>query len=58
MRPVTAANFRWPFFIAELNHPRRMETIADGLAKRGRTGAEIDQILGGNWYRLFRQTIG
>jgi membrane dipeptidase len=58
LRPVTAATFRWPFFIAELNHPRRMETIADGLARRGRTSAEIDKILGGNWYRLFRETIG
>ena len=58
LRPVTAATFRWPFFIAELNHPRRMETIADGLARRGRSGAEIDKILGGNWYRLLRETIG
>ncbi|MBI2074126.1 MAG: membrane dipeptidase [Gemmatimonadetes bacterium] len=58
LRPVTAATFRWPFFLSELNHPRRMETIADGLARRGRTSAEIDKILGGNWYRLLRQTIG
>lgn len=58
LRPVTAATFRWPFFIAELNHPRRMETIADALARRGRTGAEIDKLLGGNFYRLFRETIG
>ncbi|OGU06381.1 MAG: hypothetical protein A2W29_10745, partial [Gemmatimonadetes bacterium RBG_16_66_8] len=57
LRPVTAATFRWPFFISELNHPRRMETIADGLTKRGRTSAEIDRILGGNWYRLFRETM-
>lgn len=58
LRPVTAATFRWPFFIAELNHPRRMETIADALARRGRGSAEIDKVLGGNWYRLFRETIG
>ncbi len=58
LRPVTAATFRWPFFIAELNHPRRMETIAAGLARRGRTSTEIDKLLGGNWYRLFRETIG
>lgn len=58
LRPVTAATFRWPFFISELNHPRRMETIAEGLSRRGRTGAEIDKILGGNWYRLLRETIG
>jgi membrane dipeptidase len=58
LRPVTAATFRWPFFIAELNHPRRMETIAAGLARRGRTSAEVDKLLGGNWHRLFRETIG
>ena len=58
LRPVTAATFRWPFFISELNHPRRMETIADGLAKRGRTSSDIDKILGGNWYRLLRETMG
>jgi len=57
LRPVTASTFRWPFFIAELNHPRRMETIAAALAKRGRKSAEIDKLLGGNWYRLFRETI-
>jgi len=58
LRPVTAATFRWPFFISELNHPRRMETIAEGLTRRGRTSDEIDKVLGGNWYRLFRETIG
>jgi membrane dipeptidase len=58
LRPVNAASFRWPFFIAELNHPRRMETIADGLAKRGHTPDAIDKILGGNFYRLFRDTLG
>jgi len=58
LRPVTAATFRWPFFIAELNHPRRMETIADGLARRGYRAADIDRILGLNFLRLFRETIG
>jgi membrane dipeptidase len=58
LRPVNAANFRWPFFISELNHPRRMETIADGLGKRGYKGDAIDKILGRNFYRVFRETIG
>ncbi|MGH9940416.1 MAG: dipeptidase [Blastocatellia bacterium] len=58
LRPVTTATFRWPFFISELNHPRRMETIAGALARRGRKSAEIEKLLGGNWYRLFRETIG
>ena len=58
LRPVNAASFRWPFFISELNHPRRMETIADGLAKRGYKGDAVDKILGRNFYRLFKDTIG
>lgn len=58
LRPVNAASFRWPFFISELNHPRRMETIADGLAKKGYKGDAIDKILGRNFYRLFKETIG
>jgi membrane dipeptidase len=58
LRPVNAASFRWPFFISELNHPRRMETIADGLGQRGYKADAVDKILGGNFYRLFRDTIG
>jgi membrane dipeptidase len=58
LRPTTAAGFRWPFFVSALNHPRRMETLADALRKRGRTPREVDLILGGNFLRLFRETIG
>jgi membrane dipeptidase len=58
LRPVNAASFRWPFFISELNHPRRMETIAEGLAKNGYKADAVDKILGGNFYRLFKDTIG
>ena len=58
LRPVNAASFRWPFFISELNHPRRMETIAEGLTKKGYHADAIDKILGRNFYRLFKDTIG
>ena len=58
LRPVTAATFRWPFFISELNHPRRMETIRRALEARRRPAADIDRIMGGNFHRLFRETIG
>ncbi len=58
LRPVTAATFRWPFFLSELNHPRRMETVRRALERRGRPPADIDKILGGNFYRLFRDTLG
>jgi membrane dipeptidase len=51
--PTAAPPVRWPFFLTELNHPRRMETIRDGLQGRRYSSAEIDKILWGNWYRLF-----
>ena len=48
----------WPFFISELNHPRRMETIWDGLKKRGYKSNEIEKIMGGNFLRVFKKVIG
>jgi membrane dipeptidase len=57
LRPVTPDEVRWPYFLTELNHPRRMDTIADGLARRGRPAREIDKILGENFYRFFRDTL-
>jgi membrane dipeptidase len=58
LRPVTSATFRWPFFLSELNHPRRMETIAAGLSARGYSSEDVDKILGGNFRRLFADVIG
>jgi len=48
----------WPFFISELNHPRRMETIWEGLKKRGYKSTEIEKIMGGNFLRVFKEVIG
>lgn len=58
LRPVTAATVRWPFFISELNGPRRMDVIREALTKRGRSAVDVDKVLGGNFLRLFRDTIG
>lgn len=58
LRPTTAAGFRWPFFVAALNHPRRMETIADSLRQKGHSAHEVDLVLGGNFLRLIGDTIG
>ncbi len=58
LRPVTASTFRWPFFISELNGPRRMEAIRQALEKRRLPATTIDKVMGENWYRLFRETIG
>jgi membrane dipeptidase len=58
LRPVTASTFRWPFFVSELNGPRRMEAIRGALERRRWPAATIDKVMGGNWHRLFRETIG
>ena len=42
--------------VPDLDHPRRMERIADRLAARGHPAARIERILGGNWMRLFAAT--
>lgn len=53
--PATMPPVRWPFFLSELNHPRRMETIAEGLDGRGYASADIEKLMGGNWRRLFAE---
>lgn len=47
-----------PYFINELNGPRRMEVVWDGLAKRGLSTADVEKVMGGNIYRLYREVIG
>ncbi len=39
-------------FVPDFNTPRRMEQIADALAKAGHGSARIAKVIGGNWYRL------
>jgi membrane dipeptidase len=43
-------------FVPDLNTPRRFETLATLLAKRGRPERVIDKVLGGNFLRLFNET--
>ena len=47
-----------PWFMPELNGPRRMETIRDGLAARGHGQDAIDRIMGTNVRRIYAETIG
>lgn len=58
MALVSSRKIHWPFFVSELNHPRRMETIRDGLQKRGYSSRETDKILGGNFLRVYKEVIG
>lgn len=48
----------WPLYFEELNGPRRMETIWDGLANRGMGEDNLEKVFGLNLQRLYRETIG
>lgn len=45
-------------YVPEFNTPRRLEQIADLLAKRGASSSRIEKILGANWLRLFTEVWG
>jgi membrane dipeptidase len=47
-----------PWFMPELNGPRRMETIWDGLKGRGHADSAIEKIMGANVRRVYVETIG
>ena len=44
--------------VPDLNTPKRFETIASLLSKRGYADTRIAKILGGNFNRLFREVWG
>lgn len=55
------ANFvreEWPLYFEELNGPRRMETIWDGLAARGLSEGHLEKVFGLNVERLYKEVIG
>jgi membrane dipeptidase len=47
-----------PYFINELNGPRRMEVVWDGLLKRGLTAGDAERVMGLNVRRLYHEVIG
>ncbi len=49
---------RWPPWIPELDTPDRYRNLVGVLEKRGWTQTNLERLLGGNWLRLFRETIG
>ncbi len=49
---------QWPLYFEELNGPRRMETIWDGLSKRGMSQANLEKLFGLNLQRLYSEVIG
>ena len=44
--------------VPEYNAPRRLETLANDLSRRGWTQTRIEKILGGNFARLFNEVWG
>jgi membrane dipeptidase len=47
-----------PYFIDELNGPRRMEVVWDGLVKRGLPARDVERVMGLNLRRLYREVVG
>jgi membrane dipeptidase len=47
-----------PYFIDELNGPRRMEVVWDGLVARRYSEDDVERIMGGNLLRLYREVVG
>jgi membrane dipeptidase len=48
----------WPLYFEELNGPRRMETIWDGLARRGMSESTLEKLFGLNVQSLYAEVIG
>lgn len=48
----------WPLFIDELNGPRRMEVIWDGLKDRKYSDDQVEKIMGQNLQKLYNTVIG
>lgn len=47
-----------PLFLEALNGARRMEIIRRELERRKYTARDVDRIMGGNLYRVYRDVIG
>jgi len=48
----------WPLYFEELNGPRRMEVVWDGIVKLGYSEDKVEKVMGGNLYRLYKEVLG
>ena len=48
----------WPLYFEDLNGPRRMEVIWDGLKRRGLSEGNLERIMGLNIYNFYKTMIG
>ena len=61
LKAEEGANFHepdWPLFINELNGPRRMEVVWDGVRKLGYPASTVEKIMGTNVRRIYQDVIG
>ena len=61
LKAEEGANFNaddWPLFINELNGPRRMEVVWDGVRKLGYPSGTAEKIMGTNLRRIYEDVIG
>ncbi len=54
-RGISAPDEERPLFIAELNHPRRIEGVVRGMRQRKYSDEVIEKIIGGNFHRAFKE---
>ncbi len=54
-RGISAPDEDRPLHIPSLNHPRRLEGVAELLASRGHGVAVIEKVLGGNFHRVLQE---
>jgi membrane dipeptidase len=48
----------WPLYFEELNGPRRMEVVWDGIVKLGYSEDQVEKVMGKNLYRLYKNVLG
>ncbi|WP_262690655.1 dipeptidase [Kordiimonas aestuarii] len=49
---------QWPSWIPELDTPDRFRNVLPILDRRGYSTGDMEKLLGQNWLRLFRETLG
>ena len=61
LKAEEGANFNeaeWPLYMDELNGPRRMEVVWDGLRRRGLSARDLEKVMGANVFRVYKEVVG
>ena len=53
-RGIQAPDEDRPLYLPALNHPRRLEGVAELLARRGHPSSVIEKVIGGNFHRVLK----